>query len=195
MDGFTASSVPVRAITSMCAARSATIGRQRLLGFALMPMRRLLPLLLTFLVGLTVGGYLFARSLPRSFLALNSCGDQCLRPNDLLGLLASAGIQRTPNWLPFVVAESNECVAVRNPRPEAKYDIVFLPKRDVRNVLELGPADVPFLLGCLALAREQVRKDGIKDYRLVTNGPGRQQVTYFHFHIVAGGLRASPSLT
>lgn len=91
-----------------------------------------MPLLLTFFVGLTVGGYLFARSLPRSFLALNSCGDQCLRPNDLLGLLASAGIQRTPNWLPFVVAESKTPAACRGrsggERPGVRPSVREAPK-------------------------------------------------------------------
>ena len=50
--------------------------------------------------------------------------------------------------------------------------------------MELTNDDVPYLLDCLALAREHSVKAGIKDYRLVTNGPTRQDVTYFHFHII-----------
>jgi len=148
-------------------------------------MRLILSFLLVFLLGVTTGGYLFSRSLPRSFLALDQCDGQCLKRKDLLGLLASAGIQHAPNWVPFVVAESKMCVAVRHPRPTSNYDIVFFPKRDVRHALELESQDVPYLVDCLALASEQVRKDHIRDYRLVSNGPALQDVTYFHFHIIS----------
>jgi diadenosine tetraphosphate (Ap4A) HIT family hydrolase len=104
---------------------------------------------------------------------------------DLAGLLGSVGIQHAPTLLPFYEAQSKECVAVRHPKPEGRFHLVFLPKRDVRNVLELTTEDIPFLVGCLALAREQVAKAGVRNYRFVTNGPELQHVTYFHFHVIA----------
>lgn len=148
-------------------------------------MRRGLLVLVTFCAGVVTGGYLFSKSLPRSFLAVHACDGQCLSLKDLGGLLASAGIQVVPGALPNLEAESKDCVAVRHPKPEGAYHITYLPKRDVRNVMELTEQDAPFLLGCLALAREHAAKAGITNYRLVTNGPGLQHVTYFHFHVIA----------
>jgi Scavenger mRNA decapping enzyme C-term binding len=148
-------------------------------------MRRALLVLSVFLAGLLAGGYLFHQSLPRSFLALHACDDQCFRLKDLAGLLASAGIQTAPGLLPFLAGESNRCVAVRHPMPEGRYHMVYLPKRDLRNVLELTDQDMPCLADCLALAREDARRAGVRKYRLITNGPGLQHVTYMHFHVVA----------
>jgi hypothetical protein len=147
-------------------------------------LHRALVFIAIFLLGLVAGGYLFAKTLPRSFIALNECGTQCLELNDLAGLLASVGIQRAPGMLPLLVGQSAECVAVRHPRPEAPYHVTFLPKRDLRNILELTDEDVPYLLGCLALARQYVADARLHSYRIVTNGPGLQHVTYFHFHVI-----------
>ena len=62
---------------------------------------------------------------------------------------------------------------------------VLFPKRDVRNILEVQLEDGPFVLGCFALARELAKKSSVVDYRLYTNGPALQHVTYLHFHFVA----------
>jgi hypothetical protein len=148
-------------------------------------MQRSLSFLVVFLAGLAAGGYLFSKSLPRSFLAASACDDQCLRVKDLAGLLASAGIQHAPELMPFVESKSSSCVGVRHPKPEGRYHMVYLPRRDVRNIMELTPEDVPYLTGCLALAREDIVRAGIRDYRLVSNGPALQQVTYMHFHVIA----------
>ncbi|MBC7990354.1 MAG: HIT domain-containing protein [Luteimonas sp.] len=141
-------------------------------------------MLLMFLAGVITGGYLFSNTISRSFLAVHACDDQCWRLKDLVGILGSAGIRHVPRLLPFFEVESQHCVAVRHPNSDDPYHITYLPKRDVRNVLELTSQDVPYLLGCLALAREHAAKAGIKSYRLVSNGPSRQHVTYFHFHVI-----------
>jgi hypothetical protein len=148
-------------------------------------MRKILSYFITLLAGVTLGGYLFADSVKRSFLAVGECDTQCSEIKDLAGLLASAGILRTPSLLPFLVSQSKECIAVKHPKPEGRFHLVFLPKRDVRNVMELTAEDVPYLTGCLALARKEVAKASIDNYRLVSNGPSLQHVTYFHFHVIA----------
>lgn len=147
-------------------------------------LRGLLATLLVFTLGVGLGGWLFSRSLPRSLLAVSRCEDTCYKPKDIAGLLASAGIQRLPALVP-AVGESNECVAVRHPRPEGRVHLVFFPKRDVRNILELQPEDAPFVLGCFALARELATREGVQNYRLATHGPALQHVTYLHFHLIA----------
>lgn len=148
----------------------------------------LLAALALLLLGIALGGYLFSATLPRTPLALSDCGGRCLRPNELAGLLASAGIQKLPalmpGLLPGIESESAECVAVRHPRPQDQVHYVLLPKHDVRNIAELTVEDEPYVMGCLALAGRLIRRDHLVRYQLHTNGPGLQDVTYLHFHIV-----------
>ncbi|XZG68822.1 hypothetical protein ACTSKR_09150 [Chitinibacteraceae bacterium HSL-7] len=139
----------------------------------------------TFALGIAVGGYLFSGSLPRSFLAAQACQRQCMTPRDLLGLLASAGIRHAPDLIPSKVAESGLCVGIQHWAPQGRYHVAYFPKRDVRNIMELTPEDAPFLLDCLALAREHVAKAGFQNHRFVSNGPALQHATYFHFHVIA----------
>ncbi len=144
----------------------------------------LLVVLLALLAGVALGGYLFADTLPRTPLAVSDCGSRCLRPNELAGLLASAGIQRAPALLPGVVAESARCVAVRHPRPAGRVHLVLLPKHDVRNIADLTAEDEPYVMDCLSLAGALIRREHLVTYQFFSNGPGLQDVTYLHFHIV-----------
>ena len=118
-------------------------------------------------------------------MAITDCGDNCYRPSDLAGLLVSAGIQKAPALVPLVVKESTECVALRHPQPEARVHLVLFPKKDIRNVLEIASEDQSFVFGCFALARQLAIEAGVSNYRLITNGPLLQHVTYLHFHLVA----------
>lgn len=141
---------------------------------------------LIFLVGVASGGYLFARSLPRSFLALGSCDRDCYRPNQLAGLLASAGIQRLPALVPGVVLETDKCIAIDHPLPHRRPHYVLFPKRDIKSIGSIAPDDVPYVLDCLAMMRELAERTGISAYRVTTNGPGLQDIGYLHFHFVTG---------
>ncbi len=140
---------------------------------------------LLFMLGLTCGGYLFSQTTPRSFLAFNDCQSRCYKPNELAGLFASAAVLRASDLMPGVVMESDACLAIRYPAPTKKAHYILFPKHDTRNITTLTPADSPYVLGCFALARELVKRDKLETYFLRTNGPGLQDVTYLHFHLVA----------
>jgi hypothetical protein len=148
-------------------------------------MKRISGPVLVFVLGLIAGGILFSRTIPRSLLAPSSCAANCLKPADVTALLLSAGIQLAPGWIPRTVAESDQCIGIQHWRPEGRYHVAFFPKRDVRNVMELTAEDMPYLLDCLGLARQDVERAGFADYRFVSNGPALQHVSYFHFHIIA----------
>ena len=137
-----------------------------------------------FALCIVTGGYLFSSSQPRSFLAIPSCEGRCARPNELAGLLSSAGIQKLPAAIPGVIADSRECFAIRHPRPEGKQHFVLFPKQDVKNIADLTPEDQPYVMGCLALAGALIRANKLESYRLHTNGPGFQEIAYLHFHII-----------
>ena len=91
---------------------------------------------------------------------------------------------RAPFVLPGVAMESDTCIAIRHPKPEARAHYVLFPKHDTRNATTLTDQDGPYVLGCFAMARELVARDKMQNWRLLTNGPGLQDVAYLHFHLV-----------
>ena len=133
--------------------------------------------------GVLIGGYLFSKSQPRSFLALNRC-QNCLSFEDLLGLMASIGIQRFPKFVPSVVFETDKTVVIKHPLPLSRIHYVIVPKKDIKNIGEISEADSPYLVDVFSVARSIIEKEALLNYRLSSNGPGFQDVTYLHFHLV-----------
>lgn len=139
---------------------------------------------LFFLVaGVMVGGYLFARSQPRSLLSLDHC-HRCLSAKDLGGLLMSAGIQRFPGLVPDVIFETDKTVVIKNPLVRSGIDYVILPKTDIRNIGELSAKDAPYLVDAYRVARQLIEEKKLSNYRFYTNGPDLQDITYLHFHLI-----------
>ena len=137
------------------------------------------------LVGVLLGGYLFANTRPRSFLALNRCEGTCFRANELLGLLASVGFQRFGPLVPSVVRETDKTIVIEHPSPQARIHYLVIPKKDIKNIGELSDADSEYLIDAFKVVREIIREKNLNDYWLTTNGPGYQTATYLHFHLTA----------
>ena len=150
-----------------------------------MPFKRLIAFIVVLAAGFAAGGYLFAQSTPRSLLSLGHCQDRCYNANELAGLVTSAAILRAPFLVPGVVLESDTCLAIRHPKPEARVHYVLFPKHDTRNITTLTPEDSPYVLGCFAMARDLIVRDKLKAYRLQTNGPALQDIAYLHFHLIS----------
>lgn len=147
---------------------------------------RVIVLMLTALViGVVLGGYLFSDTRPRSFLALNKCEGTCLQAKELLGLLTSVGVQKFGALAPSVVKETEKTLVIEHPSPQARLHYLVIPKRDIKNIGELSDADGEYLLDAFKSVREIVRENNLTNYRLITNGPGYQGVTYLHFHLMA----------
>ena len=136
-------------------------------------------------IGGVVGGYLFSQSQPRSFLSLNHC-DNCLSPADLAGLLASIGIQKLPGLIPSIVLETDKTIVIKSPFDDDPDHYVIIPKKDIKNIGEISEADLPYLNDVFFVARRIIEKKNLVRYRLSTNGPGWQDVTYLHFHLWSG---------
>jgi hypothetical protein len=148
---------------------------------------RLAAAFLVFLAGFACGAALFVRIQARPLPPLGECGrdGECLSDPQLLGLLTALGLRLAPGLMPDVVARSPRCVGITSPRPDARIDLVFFPTRDMRNLLDLAPADAPQLMDCFALMRRVVDERNISGWKIVTNGPRRQEVAYLHFHLMA----------
>lgn len=140
--------------------------------------------MVTFAAGIVAGGYLFSSSQPRSFLALAQC-DGCYRVNDLAGLLASVGVQRAHAALPLVVKETERCLAIEHPFPATRVHFVVFPKKDIKSIADVSLDDERYVFDCLGVIRALVLEKRLQSYRVVTNGPGLQTVTYLHFHLLA----------
>ncbi len=137
------------------------------------------------IVGVTIGGYLFSDTQPRSLLALSRCNATCLQPNELVGLVNSVIIQKTPVLMPEVVMETDKSIAIKHPMPEFPIHYVVFPKRDIKNIGQLEGDDQDYLLDTFAVLSQLIRQDGLENYQIITNGPGYQETTYLHFHLRA----------
>ena len=122
-------------------------------------MRRVAPYILTLLMGVVIGGFLFSKSIKRSLLAVQSCDEECLQPKDLAGLLGSLGIQHAPTLLPFYEAQSKECIAVRHPKPEGRFHLVFLPPLPGK-MTPLQPDHVQPPGGLMEQSNASLQRDG-----------------------------------
>jgi histidine triad (HIT) family protein len=147
--------------------------------------RTTLLMLLALSIGITVGGYIFSDTQPRSFLALNKCGGTCYQPNELIGLLTSVGIQKLPALIPAVVRETDKTIVIEHPSPQARIHYLVFPKKDIKNIGELSDADRESLIDAFRVVAELIKENNLVNYRVTTNGPGYQAVTYFHFHLTA----------
>jgi histidine triad (HIT) family protein len=147
--------------------------------------RTVVLLLAALVLGVLIGGYLFSDTQPRSVLALNKCEGTCLQPNELLGLLTSVGVQKLGVLVPSVIKETDKTVVVEHPSPQARIHYLIIPKRDIKNIGQISDADGPYLLDAFNTASEIIREKNLTNYRLTTNGPGYQGVTYLHFHLTA----------
>ena len=137
------------------------------------------------LVGLAIGAWLFSDTQPRSLLHVGHCETTCTRLNDIAGLVASIGIQKFPSLVPYVVKESDTCIAIRHPFSPHRYHFVLFPKRDIRNVGDISSGDTPYVMGCMAMIRSLITENRLVSYRMYSNGPVEQDITYLHFHLVS----------
>ncbi len=60
----------------------------------------------------------------------------------------------------------------------------MIPKKDIKNIGELSDLDRDYLVDLFSVVGEIVREEKLIDYRVVTNGPGYQGVSYLHFHLI-----------
>ena len=134
-------------------------------------------------IGLVSGGVLFSQSQPRSVLAITHC-HHCLDVNDLAGLLASVGIQKFSGLLPSVVYETDRTIAMQLPSAKQGAHYVIVPKKDIKNIGDISAGDAQYLLDIFAVTQHLIKEKALSNYRITTNGPGFQDVTYLHFHLV-----------
>ncbi len=147
-------------------------------------LRKIIVILVVFIVGIFLGGYFFSDTQPRKFITLNSCSTKCFSTKELAGLLTSAGLLKAPSLVPRPIFESDKIVVVHYPAPNTSFHEVVFPKKDIRDVSQISDGDQEYIWEAMTYISETVRKNGLTKYKIVSNGPDYQQTTYLHFHII-----------
>jgi diadenosine tetraphosphate (Ap4A) HIT family hydrolase len=140
--------------------------------------------LLAFVAGIAVGGWLFADTQPRFPLRIEG-GIGPPRLSDLLGVVGSAVVQRAPWMIPGLLFETEHSIVMRYPSARARFHVVIVPRRDIRDAGSLAAGDQPYLLDAYAIIGRLVRDYRLRDYQVLTRGPDDQFVRYLHFHLIA----------
>lgn len=141
-------------------------------------------IILAFLAGVVIGGYLLRDSRPRPLLRAVSGGKRLDRA-ETAGLLASVLVQKAPALIPKVILETDKTIVIEHPRPRHKVHYLFISRKDIKNIGELTDEDSDYLVDLYSAVVEVINKQQLGNYRLWTNGPGKQDVAYLHFHLGA----------
>ncbi len=136
-------------------------------------------------IGFALGAYLFTDTQPRHFLNLKDCGGSCFQPKEIAGLLTSIGIQKFDLNVIRPVLETDKTIVLRHPHPETPLHLLIFPKKDIKNIGEISESDKEYIMDSLAVIRQLVKDRNLANYQVITNGPGQQQITYLHFHLMA----------
>ena len=144
--------------------------------------------ILALMLGVVLGAWLFHDVQSRPVLEPARSGSPVPRVSrkDLLGLLASAGIQHTPGLIPLVVDQDSHCMVVKIPTFGELRHFVAFPRQDIADIADLSrPGAAADAADCLRLLGGLIRYEGYRNYRVYTNGPDQQDVRFLHFHLLA----------
>ena len=83
--------------------------------------------------------------------------------------------------------ETPTLVAFYHPQPSYPVHILIVPKRAIGGLLDITPADQPFLMDLFACVGELVQELHLdkQGYRLIANGGKFQDMQQLHFHLIA----------
>lgn len=142
--------------------------------------------LCVFGLGITAGGFLFSDTIKRNFIDISRCHENCLKQNELMGLLASVGVQNLGSKLPKVVQETDKTLVfdIQYPYPQSKIHYLVVPKKDIKDISQLTQDDKEYINDAYLVIGKVVRDNQYQKYQVITNGSGFQEVTYLHFHLV-----------
>lgn len=88
-----------------------------------------------------------------------------------------------------IIHEDDLCLAFHDVNPQAPIHVLVIPKREIRSINDLAPADQS-LIGHLYLVMQQLATNlGLEQgYRIVVNcgAHAGQSVDHLHFHLLGG---------
>jgi histidine triad (HIT) family protein len=94
------------------------------------------------------------------------------------------------------VYEDADIVAFRDIHPQAPVHVLFVPRKTVATLNDLGPADAALIGKLVLAAAAYAKREGFAEsgYRTVfnCNRDGGQTVFHVHLHLLGGGPLYSP---
>ena len=88
------------------------------------------------------------------------------------------------------VFENDTIVVFRDINPAAPVHLLIVPRKHIRSINDLTPADQPILSEMIMVARDMAAKHGVdkSGYRLFINVErgGGQVIFHLHMHLIAG---------
>jgi len=148
--------------------------------------RHITVIVLSVAAGFLFGAAAIHRPIPNTPLELPPARNPW-DPKDVMGLIGSIGIRTLAGHLvtlPHVVLETDRTFALEIPETKNKVHYVLVPKKDIRDISQISADDEPYLTDVFLTARQLIEKRGLYDFQISTNGPGRQEVGYLHFHLI-----------
>ena len=145
--------------------------------------KQTLALIGVLIIGFVLGAYSFSKTRPRTFVAVSNCAGRCLRPDELVGLISSVGIQRFSGLIPGKVKETDKTIVLEQPASAPYVHYIVIPKQDIKNIGDLSDSDREYLVDAFNVMSDLVRENKLREYQITSNGPGFQTVTYLHFHV------------
>lgn len=92
--------------------------------------------------------------------------------------------------IPAQILHDDElCLAFRDVAPQAPTHVLIIPKKEIRSLDDLTPADIPLIGHMHLVIRDLAQKLELGDgYRVVCNcgAGGGQSVFHLHFHLLGG---------
>lgn len=87
-----------------------------------------------------------------------------------------------------IVYEDDDCLAFRDINPVAPTHVLVIPKREIVAVGTVEEADEALVGHLLRVCRLVAQREGLEDFRVVSNsGAGAgQSVAHLHFHVLGG---------
>ena len=84
--------------------------------------------------------------------------------------------------------ETKSLLAFHHPQPSYPVHILIMPKKVLRSLADLTPADAQLLLDIFQAAHSLAVEFNLEQsgYRLIVNGGAYQEVKQLHFHLVSG---------
>lgn len=76
-------------------------------------------------------------------------------------------------------------IAIKSPKPLARIDYIIFPKKDIRDLGDLSPADREYVDEIFLVISALIRENNLKNYKVLSNGPYLQITNYLHFHLLA----------
>ena len=82
-----------------------------------------------------------------------------------------------------IIFEDDICIIIEDISPQAPIHYLAIPKREIKGISDLSDRDHGIIDHLMIAVKNQMSKDGIKDYRLVINNGSEAGQTVFHLHI------------